>query len=165
MDGKACIGCGSFLPRLSFYANSCSRDGRGPRCKECVKAAVRANRAANLERYQAYDRDRANRPDRVAARAAYAKTAQGKAARLAGGKAWVLRNGDKRQAYVKLGNALRDGKITRAEACECGATGRMHAHHDDYTKPLSVRWLCVPCHTALHVAINAQRRQQTPEFR
>lgn len=45
---------------------------------------------------------------------------------------------------------LRRGKITR-EPCErCGGTAEMH--HDDYSEPLQVRWLCRSCHLELHAA-------------
>lgn len=57
----------------------------------------------------------------------------------------------KRAAHVITGNAIRDGKLIRAEAYEsCGSAHKIEAHHDDYTQPLSVRWLCEPCHKEWH---------------
>jgi hypothetical protein len=36
------------------------------------------------------------------------------------------------------------------EPCErCGAPDA-EKHHDDYSRPLAVRWLCRSCHLALH---------------
>ena len=47
--------------------------------------------------------------------------------------------------------AIRTGIIARAEACEdCGEPGPVQAHHDDYNRPLAVRWLCWPCHHRWH---------------
>lgn len=45
--------------------------------------------------------------------------------------------------------ALRAGTLVR-QACEvCGTSdGRIDAHHDDYAKPLDVRWLCRRHHQA-----------------
>lgn len=56
--------------------------------------------------------------------------------------------------------ALKSGKLQRGTHCEtCGWKQPKHprpwnclnAHHDDYTKPLKVRWLCSSCHQRWHV--------------
>ena len=36
----------------------------------------------------------------------------------------------------------------------CGTTTNIHAHHDDYSKPLDVRWLCNFHHGKHHAAEN-----------
>jgi hypothetical protein len=36
------------------------------------------------------------------------------------------------------------------QPCEVCGDSKSHAHHDDYDKPLEVRWLCRPHHEALH---------------
>ena len=42
---------------------------------------------------------------------------------------------------------IQRGIIKRALECEtCGAKQKIEAHHPDYSKPLSVRWLCGSCH-------------------
>lgn len=47
--------------------------------------------------------------------------------------------------------ALKTGELVRPETCShCGVTCTPHAHHDDYEKPLEVRWLCVRCHRRHH---------------
>lgn len=49
--------------------------------------------------------------------------------------------------------AIRNGSLTSANRCEsCGNTGRVQAHHHDYSRPLDVQWLCMTCHRALHHA-------------
>jgi ribosomal protein S27AE len=44
---------------------------------------------------------------------------------------------------------VRTGKLV-PQPCEvCGAIN-VHAHHDDYSKPLEVRWLCPEDHSHVH---------------
>jgi len=51
------------------------------------------------------------------------------------------------RAYKKVQYAIRVGKLTRPTNCpECGVGTRLHAHHEDYGKPLDVKWLCALCH-------------------
>lgn len=54
-------------------------------------------------------------------------------------------------AHIALWVEVKAGRIVRPERCEeCGEAGPIHTHHDDYTKPLDVRWLCHRCHRQLH---------------
>jgi hypothetical protein len=58
---------------------------------------------------------------------------------------------EKYAARTLLRYALRRGQITRPTSCEdCGITCKPNGHHDDYTKPLEVKWLCAHCHVAEH---------------
>jgi hypothetical protein len=43
--------------------------------------------------------------------------------------------------------AIRDGRLPRPDTCEnCGTECKPDASHDDYARPLTVAWLCRPCH-------------------
>jgi transposase-like protein len=54
-------------------------------------------------------------------------------------------------AHVIVRNAIRNGKFTQANNCSvCDSTEKIEGHHDDYTKPLEVRWLCEKCHKEWH---------------
>jgi hypothetical protein len=44
---------------------------------------------------------------------------------------------------------LRRGKIMRRPCERCGSPDA-EMHHDDYSKPLEVRWLCRDHHNLLH---------------
>lgn len=59
------------------------------------------------------------------------------------------RHPKKRAARVAVGNALRSGRLVK-QACEVCGSGRTHAHHDDYSQPLNVRWLCPTHHAEIH---------------
>jgi hypothetical protein len=64
--------------------------------------------------------------------------------------AWIARNPDKHRAAVAVSHAIRDGRLYKG-ACEvCGTSDNVDGHHDDYTKPLDVRWLCRLHHKEHH---------------
>jgi hypothetical protein len=47
--------------------------------------------------------------------------------------------------------AIKEGKLIRSARCSvCGHTGKIQAHHTDYSDPLAVVWLCFPCHRRIH---------------
>ncbi len=58
------------------------------------------------------------------------------------------------RAHYLLNRAVDTGKIKRPESCEkCGGKSpdrNLDGHHRDYSKPLSVQWLCRACHMKAH---------------
>lgn len=65
--------------------------------------------------------------------------------------AW--RNADPRRpaAHLAVHEALREGTLVR-QPCEVCGDDKSQGHHDDYDKPLVVRWLCPKHHRAEHRA-------------
>lgn len=57
----------------------------------------------------------------------------------------------KDQARTIAGRAIRSGKLERGPCEVCGTTEQIHAHHDDYSQPLQVRWFCRFHHDQLHI--------------
>lgn len=56
---------------------------------------------------------------------------------------------DKKRAHNAVQRAIKAGNLNREPCEKCGAK-KAHAHHDDYSKPLQVRWLCAKDHAREH---------------
>jgi len=52
-------------------------------------------------------------------------------------------------AKLEVNKAIKRGDI-RSLPCEKCGEEKTEAHHDDYSKPLNIRWLCRICHKKLH---------------
>src|SRR5210317_636309 len=131
---KTCFRCGAEKPLADFYRHPQMADGHLNKCKECAKSDVRKHRADN-DSVRAYDRKRGNR------------LPQGYS------KQYRERFPEKAIARSAVNNAIRDGRLKKGGECEkCGEKDRIHGHHDDYSKPLDVRWLCARCHQIHHAS-------------
>jgi NMD protein affecting ribosome stability and mRNA decay len=129
---KTCFKCGAEKDESEFYRHPRMADGLLGKCKECTKIDSTAHRNANLERCREFDRKRGARQTSDYHRR-YRK-----------------RFPAKHKATSMVNNAIRDGKM-RLMPCEvCGSDDRPHAHHDDYSAPLNVRWLCPAHHKEWH---------------
>jgi len=146
---RACKKCGETRSESEFYASNKAT------CVECLKASARANREENLAYYRAYDRKRYREmPERKEAARKSSNSEAGMRARKKSREKTKMENPEKYKARNAVANALRDGKLTRGTACYfCNSTSKLQAHHQDYSRPLDVYWLCAPCHGKLH-AIN-----------
>lgn len=150
MARKRCLCCKRMRDVTKFYAHPGMADGRLNKCTDCCKSQAIANRNSHIDRYREYDRDRSTLPHRVSARESYAKTPAGRMSGNAAKRKWQRTNADRRAAHVILNNAIKAGTITRGPCEVCGSTKRIHGHHDDYSKPLVVRWLCPKDHKGVH---------------
>lgn len=134
---KKCFKCGAEKPYTEFYKHKQMADGYIGKCKDCTKIDVRKNRADKVEYYRQYDVKRYQSDPSVRKRIS------------ASSRRWRETNPDKYKAHNAVSNAIRDDRL-RKEPCEvCGAKN-VHGHHDDYSKPLEVRWLCPVHHRAHH---------------
>ncbi len=52
----------------------------------------------------------------------------------------------------KLRYAVKIGKIIRPTTCsKCERKTRISGHHENYSKPLKVVWVCSSCHKKIHL--------------
>ena len=56
----------------------------------------------------------------------------------------------KRDSRALCNSAIRRGLIVKRPCEICGVEKLIEAHHDDYSKPLDVRWLCKDHHAEHH---------------
>lgn len=70
---------------------------------------------------------------------------------------------EKARAWHAVNVAIRRGILSRRPCEVCGAERHIHAHHDDYAKPLEVRWLCAKHHIEAHGGWHAMRGLDAPE--
>lgn len=148
---KTCTGCNVEKPLHDYYKHPSTLDGHASKCKECAKAIVKSARLKNQDHYKAFDKARAMRPDRVAARAAYQKTESGREAVRRAKDAYKARLPRRRAAHVAVGNAVRDGRLVPWPVCALPECNRKpQAHHPDYDRPLDVVWLCPTHHKQAH---------------
>jgi len=143
---KTCTECGKNKPYIEFYKHSGMSDGYLNICKICKCAQQRATRKRRLEYYRNYDNRRSTLPHRVKARAKRQRDGKSNPSK----RKWNNNNPEKVKAINAANNAVRDGKLKRQPCERCDATHRIQKHHNDYSKPLEVRWLCSKCHNLEH---------------
>ena len=85
-----------------------------------------------------------------AAQNRYRLSNKGKTARIQANRNYNTTNPERRKVMNKLNEAIRRGRLTR-QPCEVCGEIKVHAHHDDYSLPLDVRWLCAKHHVRQHL--------------
>lgn len=128
----SCMKCDTTKPVSAFYPYAIRKRGNRGECKPCIRSRVRVSH---------------EQPHRLA----YHASEEGKQEAIDKFNRYCAKYPDRRQVRQKVTNAIRSGKLIRPSICECcNASGEIQAHHDDYNKPLSVRWLCDHCHDDWH---------------
>jgi hypothetical protein len=148
-----CKKCLVNKPIEEFSRNPKMASGRLSSCKDCGKIY--------LEKYMAENRERVLRARRERWPNRKITDAELKKRKLHNSLRTNIRGKypDKDAARSLLGHAVRDRRIMRPNHCErCAITCIPHGHHEDYSKPLDVMWLCPECHGERHREINEERR-------
>jgi hypothetical protein len=132
-----CPTCNSWIAEAEFYKDNRTANGLKSQCKSChIQCSIESRDPINARRLSREHMRRARLTnvekfrirDRLAARKRDKKSPAIVARQL-------------------LNIAVRSGRITAPTKCEeCGGRHKLSAHHNDYTKPLSVEWLCYECH-------------------
>lgn len=159
---KSCSKCGDTKPVEGFSRDQQSKDGKRSRCRECIReysaahadaqqARSKAHYAANRDRYLAERsiQRAANREAHRERARAYSRTPAGKATAIRSQQRQREIHPDRIYARETLRYAVASGRMSRGPCEVCAATPT-DGHHDDYSKPLGVRWLCARCHRAHH---------------
>ncbi len=163
-------------------SRSHSGDGYDTRCKSCILAMMKTpeqkeiartrdrNRQLSPKRLKSQTRYRQSEKGRAAQnkrRKKYRHTEYGRTKELERMKKFRQTEKfkqaiekyrstypEKRKAQYILNNAIQSKKIIRPPECSiCRNPCIPQGHHYDYSKPLSVIWLCKKCHSDLHWAV------------
>lgn len=133
---KICFKCQIELPLELFYKHSQMKDGHLNKCIKCTKTDVRIHYRNNVEKISNYDKERGLKQERKEAKAGYYRT-------------YRKKNFQKYKARSILNQAVRDGKLIRQPCVKC-QNEKSEGHHEDYSKPLEVIWVCQRCHRKEH---------------
>jgi hypothetical protein len=134
---KTCISCKQDKPLSDYYRHKGMADGHLNKCKECQKRNTKTNQILNAEYVREYNRARGKTPERRAAAAVRVQR-------------WEAADKRRKSCHKKVARAIARGDLVRGVCEECGYPD-VHAHHDDYDKPLEVRWFCAVHHRELHL--------------
>lgn len=131
---KECFKCHRTLDISEFYEHPQMKDGHLNKCKECTKKDVSERYRLTFEARAEYERRRNKTTKRKERKRIYTKRSREK-------------NPEKYHAHSLVASAIKRGVLVKPSSCSiCGKEGIIHAHHEDYEKPLDVVWVCAKCH-------------------
>lgn len=136
VTSKRCRTCLQEKPSQNFLSDPKCSDGMKKQCKDCYRRQSRNYCRTHKKSKAAYHRRRMRNPAFRKSRNDYAKRQYQK-------------HKARHNARTKLGYAIKSGKIQK-QPCEVCQSTHSQAHHDDYSQPLVVRWLCKLHHAQHH---------------
>ena len=137
---KECNKCKELKSLSSFGKSPKCKDGYEGQCKLCRNAAAKSYRKKNFDKYSEYEKKR------------YQENYERKLKLIENAQKWREENPEAYKAQTAVNNAIRDMRLFKMPCTFCGSEKNLHAHHNDYKKPLEVIWLCAKCHHRAHAA-------------
>lgn len=157
-NSKPCTKCKCVKPLAEFEIEKRRKSGYGPLCRLCANALNNTYNA--LPRVRQRMKELRSRPE------AHAKHIEGLRQWYAANPHTGNHPRDKQRqaeynrsrshspevrARKRFYAAISLGRITRPNNCSvCGKQCKPHGHHDDYSKPYDVLWVCTKCHGDIH---------------
>jgi len=158
MDSKTkiCSGCKIEKLKTEFYKHKLSKGGLNYYCKACCSGFATSEKGLKSRRaYEMREATKKIRRDHYHTgggkeyQKAWNSSDKGKLSLKKSQIKHAEENPIKRDAKNKVNNAIKSGKLIK-ESCEVCSDAKVEGHHDDYSKPLGVRWLCKKHHIAWH---------------
>ena len=143
-----CQKCQSEFQATHSQAKYCSADCSRLGERDSWRKYGRRNAARRRDYHQRHYSRNASRV--IERTTAYHKTEAGRQAQAKSSRRQKEINPEKIAARTAVMHAIQAGRLHRQPCERCGETKQIHAHHEDYSKPLDVAWLCPPCHRKRH---------------
>lgn len=118
-------------------------------CLACFREINRAYRKNNTERVRRFARERIRRWRETHTPIKRVESATTKAKAKERARKLYKEHPQRVLARLAVQRAVKSGRLVRQPCEKCGAE-KTQAHHDDYSKPLDVRWLCARDHVREH---------------
>jgi hypothetical protein len=77
-------------------------------------------------------------------------------------KLWESKNREKALAHRKVETHVKLGNIQKMPCERCGSLN-VHAHHENYSRPLEIMWLCPIHHKQRHKELEATASLEAAE--
>jgi len=137
---KKCFKCQTVKPLTDFYKHPQMGDGYLNKCKECNRNDAALQLAKNKLNPLWVEKEK----ERV---------------RL---KQLKLKGHHKTSIYAEIKKKITSGEIIK-KPCEVCGNSKSQGHHEDYSKPFDLVWLCVRHHSDRHIHLrNAKTLGQDP---
>lgn len=141
---KKCFKCNEVKPLTEFYAHPQMKDGHVNKCKDCNKRDVKGNYNDNTQNplWKIVERDRCRKKQ--------AKRRESGLAVLTKEQVSIANKTYKDRYPEKYKAHILAQRIPTKPCQVCGDTN-VERHHEDYSKPMDVMFLCTKHHAELHV--------------
>lgn len=140
---KTCRTCKLDKPKSAFANHARAKDGKRRDCRHCIDAGAVPRKS--------------RKPETPAGKARR-KTADYLARNREASRRWYWANREKALAKQRAYRARKRGDLVKPAICEAPGCRRQaqDAHHENYSMPLEVIWLCKPCHKVRHSGTDAR---------
>ena len=134
LDLKTCIACKESKPTSDYYWHS-TKQAFYARCKVCFRKTLKP-------------KPRPSKPRKMTKSLLESLRKASERSRKKFPEKWDARS--------KLRYAVKLGRIIKPKNCEhCQEEKSLQGHHEDYSKPFDVMWLCTKCHAKRHAYLKS----------